>query len=279
MRCLVTGYRGFIGSRLYKKLTLLGHDVVGIDIKDGVDVNDMLPQANFDYVFHLAALPRVEFSVLNPAYTMKHNAMATSKILEWSKDHGVKRFIFSSSCAVFGENGFPSSPYGLHKLISEMECRLYSELFKLDTVCLRYYNVFSEDQEYGGSYSTIISAWMEKIRKNEPLRIDGDGEQTRDYVHVKDVCDANIYFAFLKEKVSGACYNIGTNQSISVNDIKRIVEKYHKNLNWVLAPSRAGDPKHIKSDLKETYKFGWKHKIDPIKSIENCFNNINKGEN
>jgi len=278
MRCLVTGHKGFIGSRLYEKLISLKHDVVGIDLKDGIDINETLPQEDFDYVFHLAALPRVEYSVLNPAYTMRHNALATSKLLEWSKNHGVKRFIFSSSCAVFGENGFPTSPYGLHKLMSEMECRLYSNLFQLDTVCLRYYNVFSENQEYGGSYSTIVSAWMEKIKSNEPLRIDGDGEQTRDYVHVEDICDANVYFAFLEKKVSGKCFNIGTSQSISVNDIKGIVEKHHNQLVWDPAPSRLGDPKHIRSDLAETYKFGWKHKIDPIKSIENCFKQLNKGE-
>ena len=151
MKVLVTGHKGYIGSRLYKDLKRLGHDVSGIDLKDGVDILYCLPDESFDYVFHLAAMPKVSFCMTNPAYTMRQNVFVTSTLLEWAKDHDVKRVIFSSSAAVYGNvDGFPSSPYGLHKLMSEMECRLFSKLYGLDTVCLRYFNVYSEDQPFGG---------------------------------------------------------------------------------------------------------------------------------
>ena len=157
MKILVTGHRGYIGSCLYKRLTEMNHDVVGVDLKDGNDILHCLPNENFDYVFHLAALPRVGFSVENPSYTLKQNVFATSTLLEWAKTNKVKRVIFSSSSAVTGNGEGPTSPYGLHKLMCELECQLYSRLYHLDTVCLRYFNVYSENQEYGGSYSTALS--------------------------------------------------------------------------------------------------------------------------
>ena len=107
MRILVTGHKGYIGSHLYNDLIRLGYDVTGIDLKDGEDVLECLPDVHFDFVFHLAALPRVEFSVRRPSYTLKQNVLVTSKLLEWSVNHGVKRFIFSSSSAALGEGNGP----------------------------------------------------------------------------------------------------------------------------------------------------------------------------
>ncbi len=152
MKILVTGHRGYIGTRLYRKLCSLGHDVVGIDLKDNRNIIDCLPNEHYDYVFHLAAFPSVQFSVENPSYTMKNNVLSTSVLLEWSVKNSVKRFIFSSSAAA----ATIESPYGLQKRIAELECALVSKLYHLDTVCLRYYNVYSEDQQFAGPHSTLL---------------------------------------------------------------------------------------------------------------------------
>ena len=229
-----------------------------------------MPEEDFDYVFHFAALPRVGYSVEYPSYTFKQNAYATSVLLEWSRKHNVKRFIFSSSSAVTGLDGTPNSPYGLHKLISEQECKLYSDLYGLDTVCLRYFNVFSEDQEYGGSYSTVICAWSEMLKRNKPLRIDGDGEQTRDYIHVEDIVSAYLFCMNHEENFNGAHYDVGTGVSISLNDIKKIVDKYHK-VKWNNAAERKGDVKHTLAEINNLKKLGWSSKINSIEVIEAIF--------
>jgi len=229
---------------------------------------------NFDYVFHLAALPSVEYSVLNPSYTMKHNVLATSKLLEWSKDNKVKRFIFSSSSAIYGDGNGPKSPYGLHKLMSEQECKLYSELYQLDTVCLRYYNLYSEDQKYGGAYSTAISAWMEKINIKKPLRIDGNGEQTRDFVHVDDVIKANLFCMNHKENFNVKFYDMGSVKSISLNYIKNYIDQFNE-VKWDHRPERIGDVKHTKANIQEMLNLGWTSEISIEEGLERCFKRRN----
>ena len=271
MKILVTGHKGYIGNHLYHNLKSLQYEVHGIDLKDGEDILHCLPDETFNYVFHLAACPRVGYSVEKPAYTMKQNVLVTSVLLEWAKDHGVKRVIFSSSSAVHGNgDGIPKSPYGLHKLMNEMECRLYSELYSLDTVCLRYFNAYSEDQEYGGSYSTAICAWMEMIKQNKPLRIDGDGEQTRDLVHVEDIVSANIFCMKYREDFGGKWFNVGSGTSVSLNHIKRFIdEKY--DVIWNHAPERLGDVKHTLADITELKKLGWRPNISIQEGLKRCF--------
>jgi len=272
---LVTGYRGYIGNHVYNSLIHLGHNTVGIDLKDGEDILHCLPDEQFDFVFHFAALPRVEFSVKNPSYTLKQNVLVTSTLLEWAKNHGVKRFIFSSSSAASGDGTGPKSPYGLHKLMSEMECKLYSDLYSLDTVCLRYFNAYSEDQKYGGSYSTAICAWMEMIRRGSPLRIDGDGEQTRDLVHVEDITNANIFL--MQNKISnpdimlkGKVFEVGSGQSVTMNYIKDFIDQYHP-VKWTHAPARKGDVRHTLADISELQKYGWEPEVSIEEGLERCF--------
>ena len=274
MKVLVTGHKGYIGSRLYKDLKRLGYDVSGIDLKDGKDILYCLPDESFDYVFHLAAMPKVSFCMANPAYTMRQNVFVTSTLLEWAKDHDVKRVIFSSSAAVYGNvDGFPSSPYGLHKLMSEMECRLFSELYGLDTVCLRYFNVYSEDQPFGGSYSTAISAWMQMIREGKPLRIDGDGEQTRDFIHVDDIVLANIHAMNLPKRFTGKSYDIGTGKSVSLNYIKDFINSV-QNVEWISNPERKGDIKHSVSDNTGFKNLGFEVLVSIQEGLERCFKEI-----
>lgn len=271
MKILVTGHRGYIGSRLFDRLISDGHNVSGIDIKDGNDILHCLPaQEQFDCVFHLAALPRVQYSVENPFYTMKQNVLVTSKLLEWSKNHSVKAFIFSSSSAIYGDGHGPSSPYGLHKLISEMECDLYQKLYNIKCVCLRYFNVYSEDQEYGGSYSTVISAWIKMIKDGKPLRIDGDGQQSRDFIHVSDVVSANIWCMENIQKIDELWYDVGYGQTCTLNDIKEMVEA-HREVRWEYAPQRSGDVRHTEIGLQRLQVTGWVPKVDLVKGMHQCF--------
>ena len=275
MRCLVTGHMGYIGSKVYKKLLSLGHDVDGIDIKSGKNVLydlDSLTHERYDYIFHLAAFPRVEYSVQNPSATMENNVLSTSKILEFAKEKSVKRVIFSSSSAVIGDNGTPNSPYGLQKLISEMECDLYSKLYGVDTVCLRYFNVYSEDQPSDGPYSTIIAAWMEKLKNSQPLRIDGDGEQKRDFVHVDDVVDSNIFFMNMDTNLKDRrVYDIGTGKAVSVNFIKQYIKKYFNKVQFVNAPARPGDVLQTLADIKPMAALGWTASVDVNAGLARCF--------
>ena len=271
MKILVTGHKGFIGNKILDKLQKTGYNIRGIDLKDGEDILHCLPDENFDYVFHLAACPRVEYSVQHPSYTMKQNVLVTSTLLEWAKDHGVKRVIFSSSSAVMGDgDGIPKSPYGLHKLMNEMECRLYSELYGLDTVCLRYFNAYSEDQEFGGTYSTAICAWMEMIKQNKPLRMDGDGEQTRDLVHVEDIAEANIFCMNYEGRFEGKWFNIGSGKSVSMNYIKNFID-LHNKIRWNHTPPRKGDVRHTSADISELQKLGWDPKITIDEGLARCF--------
>tara|TARA_R110002033_G_scaffold65320_10_gene116366 strand:+ start:42 stop:860 length:819 start_codon:yes stop_codon:yes gene_type:complete len=267
-KILVTGYKGFIGSHLYSALP--EDQRIGIDLKDGEDIIDQLPDVQVDMVFHLAAQPRVGYSVENPSYTLKHNVLGTSRVLEWAKGHGAKRVVFSSSSAIYGTGTGPSSPYGLHKLMSEQECKLYSELYGVDTVCLRYFNAYAEDQEYGGAYSTVISAWMELIRQNKPLRIDGDGEQTRDYVHVDDIVSVNLFCANHEGRFNGACFDVGTGEAISLNSIKEFVEERYK-VKWQQSPEREGDVKHTLANIEPLKNIGWKANIKISEGLERCF--------
>ena len=190
----------------------------------------------------------MEYSVENPSYTLRQNVLVTSVLLEWSKNHGVKRFIFSSSSAATGDGDGPKSPYGLHKLMCELECKLYSELYGLDTVCLRYFNVYSEDQPFGGAYSTAICAWMERIRTGLALRMDGDGEQTRDMVHVEDVVLANICCMQNNSDFAGKTMDVGSGKSVSMNYIKDYIDQ-NQEVVWNHAPERKGDVKHTVANL------------------------------
>ena len=275
MKLLVTGHKGYIGHHVFSSLKNLGYEVHGIDIKDGEDILHCLPNDKFDYVFHLAAQPRVEFSVKYPSYTMKQNVLVTSTLLEWAKDHGVKRVIFSSSSAINGSGeDEPKSPYGLQKLMSEMECKLFSELYGLDTVCLRYFNAYSEDQPFGGAYSTAICAWMEMIRLGKTLRMDGDGEQTRDLVHVEDIVLANIYAMQSTMQFNGKVYSVGSGTSVSMNYIRNYINSIH-DVEWTDAPPRKGDVRHTLADISAIQKdLDFEPTVSIQQGLERCFKEI-----
>ena len=257
-KCLVTGHKGYIGAHLFKKLQDLGHEVQGIDLQEeyGKDINTIQGLAedaagnfhphywNFkpEYVFHLACFPRVAYSVENPVLTMKNNIMVGSHVLNFARKVGAKRVIYSSSSSIVGNGHGPESPYALQKMVTELECRLYTKLYKLDTVSLRYFNVYSEDQETNGSYGTAIANWMQAIRDKTVPYITGNGKQRRDMLHVSDAVDANIFaMNFDRYDFSGDVYDIGTGTNVSLNEIKEIVQKYFPKVNFAYVYPRPGE--------------------------------------
>lgn len=193
-----------------------------------------------DVVFHLAATPRVAYSVEYPVLTNDNNVSETLHLLEWARKTGVKRFIFSSSSSVVGDTDIyptpentvcvPKSPYALQKRIIEEYCRLYSTLYGMDTVCLRYFNVYGPQQYAGSAYSTVVCAWIDSILAGKKLRLDGDGTQSRDFTYVTDACRANIHMALHPGKFKGECYNVANGDSISLN-----------NIMWMLGEMRLSD--------------------------------------
>lgn len=288
-RCLVTGHRGYIGSHLYKRLEELGHEVQGIDLVEDHDIlqdlkeNNEPQQGKFhphyynfkpEYIFHLACIPRVAYSVENPVETMRNNVLATTNVLNFARKVGAKRVIYSGSSSVVGNGDGPNSPYGLQKLISEMECKLYSDLYGLDTVSLRYFNVYSPDQKAEGPYATAVSNFMRHIREGKNPFITGDGTQRRDMAHVKDVVSANIFAMEYKDTFNGRFFNVGTGENISLNEIKDIVLNYFPEVKFDYIEDRKGDVLYTKADISSFKELGWEPKIQIIEGINECFRGL-----
>jgi UDP-glucose 4-epimerase len=241
-KVIVTGGAGFIGSNLVDRLIEQGIEVIVLDNlstgkKENInskakfircDISTDRPLFdNVDTVFHLAATPQVQYSIENP--TDNNNLHSLINMLNLSKKSGVKRFIFSSSSAIYGNPKYtpidenhplnPLSPYALHKLIGEQYCKLYSDIYNLDTVCLRYFNAYGNRMPNEGAYKSVISVFKEQHNNNQPLNIVNDGEQKRDFVHVEDIIQANILCAINTNNFKGKIYNVGTGQAYTVNEI------------------------------------------------------------
>ncbi len=220
-----------------------------------------IAENKYQFVFHLAAIPRVGYSVENPIETSEINVMRTVKLLTACVGN-VGRFIFSSSSAIYGDvlQNFPSneeglenpnSPYALQKKIVEEYCSLYSKLYGLETVSLRYFNVFGPGQLGDNPYATAVSSWANCISEKKPLRSDGDGTQSRDLVFISDVCHANFLAATSSKKMLGEVYNVGTGKSYSNNQILQMLEDRCGRYQIVNAPSRQGDVKHTQADISK----------------------------
>ena len=292
-RCLVTGHKGYIGSKLYKALQDAGHSVMGIDLEEDIrhDIITTLAEGsdgkfhphwyNFkpEYVFHMACWPRGGYSVENPVETATNNILAGTVLLNFARKVGsVKRVIYSSSSSVMGNGTGPESPYALQKYTTEIETTLYSKLYGLDTVSLRYFNVYSHDQTINGPYATAISNWMHAIRNNITPHINGDGEQRRDMVNVDDVVKANIFCMEQEIDFNGAVFEIGTGTNISLNQIKEIVNKHFPDVEFDYRPPRPGDVKETKANITPLKGAGWTAKIDIFEGIEDCFRRIKNAE-
>ena len=230
-------------------------------------------EKKYDFIFHLAALPRVEFSVQNPVLTTEQNVMKTVALLAACCGN-IKRFVFSSSSSVYGDvkDNFPSkedgvcdpaSPYALQKKVAEDYCYLFYKLYGLESVCLRYFNVFGPGQLGDSPYSTAVSAWMDKLSKGLPLRSDGDGEQSRDIVYIDDVVRINIIAAESPRVMNGTIYNVGTSKSYTNNEILQMIFDRMGKVKVENAPARPGDVRHTQADGRKAFnELGFKAERD-----------------
>lgn len=302
MKILVTGGAGFIGSNLVDKLINEGYKVFVIDNLSSGKKENLNKKAIFykadicqlnkiltlfkgiDYVFHLAADPRVMFSVKNPIESHKVNVNGTLNVLYASYKNKVKRLIFASSAAVYGNikklplkediTPNPVSPYGLHKLIGEYYCKLFSNLYNLETVCLRYFNVYGPRMDPNGPYALVIGKFLKLRKENKPLTIYGDGKQTRDFVYVDDVVKANILAMKSKKVGRGEVINICSGKNYSINYIAKLIGG-----KKIYLPARKGEIKHALGDNSLAKKLlGWKPEISLEEGIKKCkeyFYNLN----
>jgi UDP-glucose 4-epimerase len=285
-RCLVTGHRGYIGSKVYAALQDRGHEVMGIDLQDGHDILIRLKPdtdgkfhphwASFkpEYIFHFAAIPRVVYSIEQPVHVIENNLLSSLYILEFARHVGAKRVIYSSSSSVRGNGNGPESPYAASKYMPESMCNVWSSLYGIDTVCLRYFNVYSPCQNASGPYATAIANFMEFIRQDRDPYITGDGEQTRDMAHLEDVVSANIFCMNHEGPFGGSFFDVGTGDNISLNDIKKIVLEYFPDTNFKYVEDRPGDVMHTKANIQPLRDLGWRPRNQINSGIRSCFKSL-----
>lgn len=283
-KSLVTGGAGFIGSNLVDRLLELGHEVVVIDneYSDAHDQfywNDKAQNYKYDirdyentrplydgvdYVFHIAAEARIQPAIENPIEAVSINSVGTVTVLQCAREARVKRVMYSSTSSGYGLNQTPNietqpddclNPYSVSKVNGEKLCKMYTDLFGLQTVCFRYFNVYGERQPLRGQYAPVIGIFLRQRAAGEPLTIVGDGNQRCDFTYVGDVVKANIMAAISnpEPEAFGQIYNVGTGTNYSVNQIARMFD--HKTVN--IAP-RPGEARvSLANNQKLGRTFGW----------------------
>lgn len=282
MRILVTGGAGFIGSNLVQacleqkifvevvdnlsnghlafipqKLLQEGDHVYLCDFSSPA-ILDKIQQKSYDVVVHLAAQPRVSYSVEQPVETHQINVESTLRLVDACRGN-VKRFIFASTSAVYGNvEKLPAkesddknyqSPYAIQKLIIEDYLRLFGKLYDFDSVCLRFFNVFGPNQLGNSPYSTAVSAWLNAIMKGDSMRSDGDGTQSRDMCYVSNVVDACLLAASSKKSFKGDAFNVACGERTTNKEILSYLMKKFPNAKSHDAPWRLGDVMHTQADL------------------------------
>lgn len=280
VKCIVTGGAGFIGSHVVDALIERGFEVHIIDNMSAGKEENINPKAKMhkadirnleeisplfegiDFVFHLAAFPQVQYSIEHPEETNEININGTQNVLIASAKAGVKRLIYSASCAAYGDQEKipmietdlprPKSPYGLQKYVGEHLCRLWSEIYGLQTVSLRYFNVYGPRQNDTGAYALVIARFLKQLREGSKMTITGDGLQTRDFTHVRDVVRANL-LAMESEKVgNGEVINIGAGNPRSVLEIAKLLPGEYEFI-----PPRI-EPRNALADNKKAKELlGW----------------------
>jgi UDP-glucose 4-epimerase len=289
MNCLVTGGAGFIGSNLVDKLIDLGHNVICIDNESAecheqfywnskannyrYDICDYEKIAHLfngiDYVFHIASDARIQPAILNPRKSIESNAVGTANVIELSRINKVKRFIYSSTSSAYGKKAIlpnietqpsdPLTPYSTAKVFGENLARVYYNLYGLETVSLRYFNVYGDRQPLKGQYAPVIGLFLKQHEEGKSLTVVGDGSQRRDFTHISDVVQANILAAELSSGF-GEVYNIGYGSNYSILEIANMISN---NVKFI--PSRIGE---VQETLASNEKFkgltGWTPKVSLI---------------
>ena len=267
MKYIVTGGAGFIGSNLVDLLIDKGHvvDVIDnfstgkkencnkkaqyfeLDISDYTNYDDLKKiLLGSDGVFHLAALPRVQESIDNPLHFEKNNTLSTINILKACADSHVNRLVYSASSSAYGnaiklplkeeDPVNPISPYAMQKYYGEVACKMFANVYGIETVSLRYFNVYGERQSLEGAYALVMCVFARQRLNNEPLTIRGDGEQRRDFTHVKDIAKANLLAMNSKKVGNGEVINIGNSDNRSVNQIAKMIGGPTINVDPVVEP-------------------------------------------
>ena len=293
MNCLVTGGAGFIGSNLVDKLIDLGHNVICIDNEsaecheqfywntkannykyDICDYDQIEHLFNgVDCVFHIASDARIQPAILNPRKSIESNAVGTANVLELSRLAKVKKFVYSSTSSAYGKKAIlpnietqasdPLTPYSAAKVFGENLARVYYNLYGLETISLRYFNVYGDRQPLKGQYAPVIGLFLKQYHEAKPLTVVGDGSQRRDFTHISDVVEANI----LASEVShgfGEVYNIGYGSNYSIIDIANMISNDVKFI-----PSRIGE---VQETLASNEKFkgltGWIPRVSLIEWLQ-----------
>jgi UDP-glucose 4-epimerase len=298
---LVTGGAGFIGSTIVRRLVARGDDVrvldnfltgsrenledVGGDVEiiegDIRDVEVVQKAMNgMQYCLHQAALPSVPLSIEDPATSNEINVSGTLNLLSAAKEAGIERFVFASSCAVYGDCAElplreesptrPLSPYAIGKLAAELYARSFFSLYGLPTVCLRYFNVFGPGQNTDSLYAAVIPIFISLMSAGRPAIIDGDGEQTRDFLHVDNVVAANLLACSAQpELVAGKAFNIASGKQLTINDL---VSKLNSILGADIEPqhaaAREGDIRDSVADITLAVRnLGYEPSVDFDKGL------------
>ncbi|TRZ94582.1 MAG: SDR family oxidoreductase [Dehalococcoidia bacterium] len=286
-KVLITGGAGFIGSNLCQELAERGKHVIILDDlstgkKENIEelignkvefvqgsVTD-LPLLNklfqnIDCVFHQAAIPSVPRSLENPLASNHANITGTLNVLLAAKDKKVKKVVYASSCAVYGETKVvpvtedippnPQSPYAVTKLAGEYYCRVFEQVYGLPTVCLRYFNVYGLRQDPSSQYAAVIPKFISSLLEDEPPVIFGDGDQTRDFIFVDDAVAANILAA--ESNITGI-FNIGTGQKVTINELAQVISNIMgKDIVPIHREPRPGDVKHSLAGISRARAFGY----------------------
>ncbi len=303
MKALVTGGAGFIGSNLVDHLIENGHHVVVIDNESAecneqffwnpaaenykLDIKDYENTRSLyngvDAVFHLAAEARIQPCIINPIKAVETNVLGTAIVLQCAREAGVRRVVYSSTSSAYGLKNIPPlvetmpndclNPYSVSKVGGEELCKMYSEMYGLQTVIFRYFNVYGERQPVKGQYATVTGIFLRQAAAGEVMTIVGDGEQRRDFVHVKDVAAANLaaskfeppeydvkdadsYRVYTAWKW-GQIYNIGSGINYSINEVAEMIGEQSIHL-----PPRTGEARHTLSDSsKAKLDLGWTAKV------------------
>lgn len=287
MRVLITGCAGFIGSNLYRRCLQEGWNVMGVDdlsnghldfLPDGGSgcslcsfddeaILDDVKDKCFDIVFHLAAVPRVSYSVEHPLETHDVNVTRTLRLVDACVGN-VQRFVFASSSSVYGgadrlptresDPKHPKSPYALQKSIIEDYLWQYGLHYGLDSACLRFFNVFGPHQLGDSPYATAVSAWLDAIKRGRPMRSDGDGTQSRDMCYVDNVTDACVKAAQHDGLLLAQAFNVACDASVTNREILEYLLRRFPGSTYVDAPWRPGDVMHTRASVdKANQAFGY----------------------